>query len=155
MVSSSPTDKSHNERSSSWMYGLFLCTTYVVISASMIHFNKFVMRKFPYALVLTSCHMSASFLVAATLYVFAPHLFPAMAKVKDNARELPLYFLALGVLFGVSLFTSNQAYLYCSVAFLQFMKEANIVLIFLISCSVGLQKMNRVSALIVLGILLG
>lgn len=137
------------------MCGLLLCTCYVVVSATMIHFNKFVMRRFPYALVLTSCHMTASFVVSGTLYMFVPSLFPAMAKVKDNARELPLYFLALGVLFGVSLFTSNQAYLYCSVAFLQFMKEANIVLIFLISCSVGLQKMNRVSALIVLWILLG
>jgi len=137
------------------MYGLFLCALYVAISATMIHFNKYIMKRFPYAMVLTSLHMTASSLSSVTLYALAPSLFPAMTRVKERMTELPKYFVGLGLLFGISLYTSNQAYLYCSVSFLQFMKETNVVLIFMISCAIGLQILERQKVFIVMWIVIG
>eukprot|EP00438_Fugacium_kawagutii_P017007 Skav232637 [mRNA] locus=scaffold12:235642:238738:+ [translate_table: standard] len=49
------------------------------------------------------------------------------------------YILPLGCLFAVALCCSNLAYLYSSVAFLQFCKEGNVALIFAMSCLLGLQ----------------
>jgi len=135
--------------------GFLLCIAYIAISATMINFNKWIMKRFPYAMVLASLHMGASSLSAGTLYLLVPSMFPAMPRVKERLSELPKYFVTLGLLFGIALYTSNHAYLYCSVAFLQFMKETNIVLIFVISCAVGLQLMDRMKVLIVMWIVVG
>jgi len=54
-------------------------------------------------------------------------------------RTLLKYILPLGFLFALALYCSNRAYLYSSVAFLQFCKEGNVALIFAMSCLLGLQ----------------
>ena len=48
-----------------------------------------------------------------------------------------------------------QAYIYCSVAFLQFMKEANIVVVFFMGCAVGLQVATRTRILAIAWIVAG
>jgi len=70
-------------------------------------------------------------------------MFPSMEKVKDQRRELFKSFVPLGLLFAIGLYGSNQAYLYCNAAFLQFMKEGNIVLVFTISCLAGMAVVTR------------
>lgn len=69
--------------------------------------------------------------------------------------EFGRYFVPLGASFAVGLFASNYAYLYCSVAFLQFMKEANVVLVFGFSALVGLQRFTRARMLVICWIILG
>lgn len=139
------------------MKTIFLSTAYIVISAGLINFNKFLVHegRFPHAMALTSIHMMVSWLGASLLYVCCPTLFPAMPKCEGRKTEVIKYFVPLGLMFAVSLFSSNQAYLYCTVAFLQFMKEANIVLVFVLSCLGGLQVADRSKVLVLCWILAG
>jgi hypothetical protein len=45
--------------------------------------------------------------------------------------------------------------MYCSVAFLQFMKQANVALVFCLSCAVGSQVLDRMKLVVVLWIISG
>mmetsp|Transcript_66030 Transcript_66030/g.214791 ORF Transcript_66030/g.214791 Transcript_66030/m.214791 type:complete len:349 (-) Transcript_66030:123-1169(-) len=134
-----------------------LCLAYIVVSASLIRFNKFLMNKdrFPYSMCLTSCHMSMSFSLCLVLYLVKPGAFPGVANSEGKKLLVLKWMAPIGVAFAVSLYTSNQAYIYCSVTFLQFMKEGNVIIAFLLSCAVGLQAMNRVRCAIIAWIITG
>lgn len=136
---------------------LLLCAVYIAVSASLIRFNKFLMNKdrFPYAMALTSLHMLNSSVLSLIFYWLAPGAFPGMASTKGQRSLVLKWFVPLGLAFAVSLFFSNQAYLYCSVAFLQFMKEANVIITFLLSCLVGLQVINAPRLLLIIMIISG
>merc|ERR1719313_725465 len=73
-----------------------------------------------------------------------------MSKTEGRRVQLLRSFVPLGGLFALGLACSNKAYLYCNVAFLQFMKEANVALVFPLGSIVGLQQCTR-SRLFVLG----
>eukprot|EP00435_Cladocopium_sp_Y103_P009322 s4041_g2.t1 len=96
---------------------------YIVVSASLIAFNKYLMNaeRFPYAKAMTAMHMLMTTLLSLLLYTVLKYILP------------------LGMLFALALYCSNRAYLYSSVAFLQFCKEGNVALIFAMSCVLGLQ----------------
>merc|ERR1712194_701516 len=79
----------------------------------------------------------------------------AMLALEGKRVESLKWFLPLACLFAVSLYGANQAYLYSDVAFLQFMKEGNIILMFLLSCAVGLQTLNRTRLAVIMWILAG
>eukprot|EP00444_Apocalathium_aciculiferum_P006071 CAMPEP_0183393914 /NCGR_PEP_ID=MMETSP0370-20130417/8212_1 /TAXON_ID=268820 /ORGANISM="Peridinium aciculiferum, Strain PAER-2" /LENGTH=348 /DNA_ID=CAMNT_0025574193 /DNA_START=92 /DNA_END=1138 /DNA_ORIENTATION=- len=134
-----------------------LCLAYIVVSASLIRFNKFLMNKdrFPYSMLLTSCHMSMSFSLCLVLYLVKPGAFPGVANSEGRKLLVLKWMAPIGVAFSVSLYTSNQAYMYCSVTFLQFMKEGNVIIAFLMSCAAGLQAMNRVRCAIIAWIIAG
>jgi len=135
--------------------GCALCIAYIMVSACLINFNKFLLQKFPFPWELTALHMSFCSLMSLLLYGVAPGLFPAMERVQGRKMQLLKFFLPLGAFFATALYASNKAYLYCTVAFLQFMKESNVVLVFLLCCAVGLQRMDRVKAVVVVWILAG
>jgi len=65
------------------------------------------------------------------------------------------YFIPLGFLFAFSLSCSNIAYLYCSVTFLQFIKEANVVLVFGLGVLAGMQQCSRSKIFVLAWIMLG
>jgi len=119
---------------------LMLCIIYILLSSTLIQFNKQLMSptRFPHAMLLTTIHMLTTCVLCNLLYFFAPSMFPSMEKVKAQRVELFKSFVPLGLLFAIGLYGSNQAYLYCNAAFLQFMKEGNIVLVFAISCLAGM-----------------
>eukprot|EP00933_Yihiella_yeosuensis_P070810 TRINITY_DN78970_c0_g1_i1.p1 TRINITY_DN78970_c0_g1~~TRINITY_DN78970_c0_g1_i1.p1 ORF type:complete len:361 (+),score=32.16 TRINITY_DN78970_c0_g1_i1:105-1187(+) len=126
---------------------------YMFISGMLINFNKFLMHagRFPHAVHLTAIHMTVTFLLTLGLYVVAPSLFPTMCVAKEKKWLVAKYIAPLGMLFAVSLFCSNQAYVFCSVSFLQFCKEGNVALVFAMSCALGLQRFswNKVCVLAV------
>mmetsp|Transcript_47632 Transcript_47632/g.101974 ORF Transcript_47632/g.101974 Transcript_47632/m.101974 type:complete len:349 (-) Transcript_47632:341-1387(-) len=124
---------------------------YILTSACLIRFNKYMMQKdmFPYSMALTLIHMIVSSLLCLLLYWIKPSLFPGMEATEGKRMALLPWFVPIGLCFAVSLFTSNQAYMYCDVAFLQFMKENNVMITFLLSCAVGVQLMDRLKFLIV------
>jgi len=136
---------------------LSLCMAYIVVSASLIRFNKYLMTKdrFPYSMFLTACHMSVSFSLCLLLYLFKPAAFPGVANSEGKKVLVMKWMAPIGIAFAASLFCSNQAYMYCSVTFLQFMKEGNVIIAFLLSCAVGLQAMNRVRCAIIAWIITG
>eukprot|EP00443_Scrippsiella_acuminata_P126849 CAMPEP_0115573588 /NCGR_PEP_ID=MMETSP0272-20121206/1078_1 /TAXON_ID=71861 /ORGANISM="Scrippsiella trochoidea, Strain CCMP3099" /LENGTH=348 /DNA_ID=CAMNT_0003008261 /DNA_START=116 /DNA_END=1161 /DNA_ORIENTATION=+ len=132
-----------------------LGSSLILVSMSMIRFNKFLMHPdvFPHSSALTMIHMTTSLVVLGSLSIVKPQWFPGMANFTQK-KELYLHcFVPLGIMFAVTLYTINQAYLYCSVTFLQFMKEANVGIGFIISWIVGLQKIDRVKTFIVLWII--
>jgi len=62
-----------------------------------------------------------------------------MPKARENWQTVLKFVGPLGALFAVALVCSNEAYKYSSVAFLQFMKQGNVAIVFGMSCFVGLQ----------------
>jgi drug/metabolite transporter (DMT)-like permease len=141
----------------SMIFAVILCAIYIAISAVLINFNKYMMHKdrFPFAMMLTTCHMTVSWISGILLYLTVPSLFPSMNLAKNNKLKILKYFCPLGLLFAIGVVLSNQAYLYCSVAFLQFMKQANVAIMFGLSCLVGSQVCDRLKVSIILWIMAG
>eukprot|EP00932_Pfiesteria_piscicida_P002029 SRR837773.11976.p2 GENE.SRR837773.11976~~SRR837773.11976.p2 ORF type:complete len:360 (-),score=168.96 SRR837773.11976:37-972(-) len=100
-------------------------------------------------MALTFLHMSVSLTMCLLLYVTKPALFPGMKAAEGKRMELLKWFVPIGIFFAIALYTSNRAYIYCDVAFLQFMKENNVMICFLLSCLVGCQSMDRLKFMIV------
>jgi len=123
-----------------------VCVTYISMSASLIRFNKYLVahERFPYPMALSAIHMACSLFLCSGFYLVRPSAFPSMSTIEGKQRTLGRWFLPIGFTFAVSLYASNRAYMYANVTFLQFMKEGNVVIIFLMSCAAGLQAMNRV-----------
>merc|ERR1740138_1453409 len=104
---------------------------------------------------LTCCHMIGSIMLALIFYMIAPSMFPGMERTRGNRLQVYRWLVPIGILFAVMLYGSNKAYLYCSVAFLQFMKEANVVLVFTFSALAGLQVFNRQRIFVIAWVILG
>jgi drug/metabolite transporter (DMT)-like permease len=139
-------------------YKIALVCAYIAVSAGLIRFNKFLVddeNNFPFPMALTTFHMMMTFLLCSFLYLAWPSKFTGMEQTKGREIDLYRMLLPIGALFSVALYTSNVAYKYSTVTFLQFMKEANVIVAFLISCAVGLQSMNRVRVAVVFWIILG
>jgi hypothetical protein len=132
-------------------FGFAASVAYVLTSSSLISLNKYIMQEsvFPYAMALTTLHMASAWFGLFALYCMKPQMFPQMelapkgAQVFGVACALPQYFIPLGCFFGLSLFGANAAYHYCSVAFLQFMKETNVVWVFCCCVAAGSQQFSR------------
>jgi len=131
---------------------LLLCIGYIITSAALIRYNKFMMEKqnFPHALALAACHMVVSSVCCWVIYLVKPSMLPAMEVTRGSRLTLFKWFIPIGFCFAVMLYTSNQAYKYCNVTFLQFMKEANAMLCFGLSWLVGLNSMNRLQLLVII-----
>jgi len=144
------------------VYKFGLCGTYIVISAGMVDLNKHLMSDtvFPHSMALTTIHMATLWAGLFAMYCVRPHLFPSMSqagrlKVFGVALTHIKYFAPLGIFFAIGLFGSNCAYKFSSVAFLQFLKETNIVLVFCLSAAVGLQTFSWAHVLVIVWILSG
>jgi len=134
-----------------------LCAVYILLSGGLINFNKYLMHKgrFPHPMFLTAVHMLASMVLTSLTYLVRPSAMPGVEKCKGKVMQLYKYLVPIGILFAVMLYGSNKAYLYCSVAFLQFMKETNVVLVFLFSALAGLQTINRQRMFVILWVISG
>jgi len=115
--------------------------TYICFSAGLINFNKYMLDKdrFPHALELTTCHMIVSTVYSLCFSSLVPSIYPTMAMACEKKGTVLKYIAPLGLMFACALFASNKAYQYCSVAFLQFCKEANVAMTFFMGCALGLQ----------------
>mmetsp|Transcript_156420 Transcript_156420/g.284560 ORF Transcript_156420/g.284560 Transcript_156420/m.284560 type:complete len:374 (-) Transcript_156420:76-1197(-) len=127
---------------------LTLGIMYVIVSAGMIAFNKYLMNKdrFPFAVPLTLLHSAFCSVVAFFLYLLKPTMFPSLTdpvkKVPVNSDLIIKGALPIALLFSVQLVLSNTAYLHSSTAFLQMMKEANLVLVYAFSLMFALEVFN-------------
>jgi len=135
---------------------LCLCALSIPVSAGLIFFNKVLMQPdmFPFAIPLATIQMFAFTVLSACLHAVAPSMYPGMEAAQVERWSLFRWFLPIGTLFAVMLYGSNEAYKYCSVGVLLFMKEAHVMVVFLISCAVGLQSMNRLRMLLIICVLL-
>lgn len=125
---------------------LFLATLTILCSAALISFNKYLIHpgRFPFAVPLVILHMAVSFSLSACLRMAKPSLFPSLTDPAASAKiDANLFFrglLPIGAFFVAQLVLSNTAYLHTSVAFLQMMKESNLVLVYLFSLVAALER---------------
>merc|ERR1719440_1824810 len=99
--------------------------------------------RFPHAVPLTAFHMIVSFILSSLGYAcFGKSAYPGMEVVKQNPRDFMQKLAPLSILFAVSICCSNQAYIYCSVPFLQMCKEMNVVMIYLAGLFLAVEKYN-------------
>lgn len=129
---------------------------YICTSAALIAFNKFLMHedRFPFAVTLAVLHMGFAAVLSLILLVVRPALFPSLTdpinKVAVDRHLILKTILPIAVLFSVQLVLSNHAYLHSSVAFLQMMKEANLVLVYFLSLLFSLEQFRIRSIMILL-----
>jgi len=133
------------------------CCLYIVLSGGLIDFNKYLVHegRFPHPMALTAIHMFTSLVLTSIILVAKPSMMPSVEKNRGRLFDLYKYLIPLGCFFAVMLYGSNKAYMYCSVAFLQFMKETNVVLAFLFSALAGLQTVNRQRLFVILWVISG
>jgi hypothetical protein len=160
-------DPSEADLKPSFRFGAFATGTgsavlYLVASSSLIITNKYLMdpRRFPFAPTLTALHQLGTFILALLLWLAWPSLFPTANNIFASVHEKGncdlkallsswLPYTPTGALFAVALVTSNQAYGYASVAFLQMMKEGFVLIVYVMSAAVGLEVL-RCRSLVVL-----
>jgi len=99
--------------------------------------------RFPFAPALVLLHTTVGTSLSGLLYVLRPSWFPSLTDPRQKItidRGLILKGVApIAVFFSVQLVLSNSAYMHLSVAFLQMMKEANIVLVYFFSLLAALE----------------
>lgn len=136
---------------------ILISTVYIVLSGGQIYFNKYLVnrKRFPHAMVLCTIHMMACWIFSNLAYFLKPSLLPGMQMIEGRRWELFKWFIPIGMCFAIMVYCSNMAYLYCNVAFLQFMKESNLFIVFLLSCIVGLQNLNRQRLVVISWVVIG
>merc|ERR1719161_2848131 len=112
--------------------------------------------RFPHAVPLTAFHMVVSFVLSAIGYaICGKYAYPGMEIVKDNPGDFMRKLTPLSILFAVSICCSNQAYIYCSVPFLQMCKEMNVVMIYLAGLLLAVEKYNGQTLAILFIVMIG
>jgi drug/metabolite transporter (DMT)-like permease len=136
---------------------LTVCTAYIALSGGLINFNNYLITKgrFPHPMPLTAMHMIGNLLICSLVLLVRPSAMPSFENCKANLVKLYKYLAPIATCMAITLYGSNAAYLYSSVAFLQFMKEANVVLVFVFSALVGLQFFNRQRVVVIVWIIMG
>eukprot|EP00933_Yihiella_yeosuensis_P080380 TRINITY_DN93790_c0_g1_i1.p1 TRINITY_DN93790_c0_g1~~TRINITY_DN93790_c0_g1_i1.p1 ORF type:complete len:369 (+),score=52.53 TRINITY_DN93790_c0_g1_i1:98-1204(+) len=119
----------------------------ILCSASMINLNKELMKEgvFPYVVPLVLTQFLVATMINAVLMIACPSLYPSLKSMTSKGALVNQDFMLRSVMpvalaFLISLAMSNLAYYYSSVPFLQMMKEANIMGVYLISLMMGLEK---------------
>lgn len=121
---------------------------YIVCSSGLIAYNKFLMHedRFPYAISLVLLHAIFCSVCAFLLYLVKPSWFPSLSdpakKVSIDADLILKGALPIAGFFSVQLVLSNTAYMHSSLAFLQMLKEANLVLVYVFSLIACLEKFS-------------
>lgn len=121
---------------------------YICVSAGLIAYNKYLINvdRFPFAICLVLLHALFCSACSAVLYLIRPSLFPSLSdpakKVNVDWDLMVKGALPIAVLFSAQLVLTNTAYLHSSVAFLQMMKEANLVLVYVFSLMAVLEKFS-------------
>lgn len=131
------------------LYGVL----YIVCSSAFITYNNYLISdgRFPFAANLAFGHQVCGSLFLLVLYKICPFLYPSLVEPEKRANCFTFRFLLKGGLpiascFSMQLVLSNVAYLYASVAFLQMMKEGNMVLVYLLSLLAGLERFHGIQA---------
>mmetsp|Transcript_19680 Transcript_19680/g.63969 ORF Transcript_19680/g.63969 Transcript_19680/m.63969 type:complete len:344 (+) Transcript_19680:168-1199(+) len=104
-------------------------SVWISLSAGVILFNKWILSymPFPYPLALTLMHMgfcsTLAFILIKVLRVVKPSAEITLEKYTTNI-------VPVGLLYALSLWLSNSAYIYLSVAFIQMLKALMPVIVY-------------------------
>jgi len=121
---------------------------YSGVSATLINFNKYLMKpnRFPYSSALVLLHTVMGSCLSGGLFLLKPSLFPSItdsaAKVSLDRALIMRGAAPIAMFFAIQLVLTNTAYLHSSVAFLQMMKETNVVLVYCFSLIAALETFS-------------
>lgn len=144
---------------------IILCfgIVYIIISSGLIAFNKYLIHpeRFPFAVSVVLCHAGFSSVMASLLFLVMPSLFPSLTSSRErwekgvvvDVKFLATIALPIAFLFSGELVLSNAAYLYSSTAFLQMLKESNLVLVYLFALVADQETFTWTKARILVGII--
>lgn len=132
----------------------------IVASSALINFNKYLMQpgRFPFAVPLVMMHSFFATVFAGFLKLLCPSLFPSLTdedkKVELCTDYMTRCILPVAGLGACSLVLSNTAYKFASVAFLQMMKQGNVIIVYFFSLCFGLEAFQTKSVLVLGGVVL-
>mmetsp|Transcript_28704 Transcript_28704/g.55262 ORF Transcript_28704/g.55262 Transcript_28704/m.55262 type:complete len:347 (-) Transcript_28704:56-1096(-) len=140
------------------LVGISIATLFISVSASMILFNKALMRedRFPFPVFLTTLHMAGSLTLSLLLRSIAPSFFPSASSV-FRGSELPgastekkslRPFVPIALCGALCLVAGNWAYKVATVSFLQMVKESHIVIVYGLSVAFGLERLQLRNAVV-------
>jgi len=124
---------------------LFYGSFYIVCSAGLITFNKYLLQvgRFPFPTALVFMHNTMGATLCSILFLSQPKWFPSLTDPAQRVsidRSLLMYgVIPIALMFAVQLVLTNTAYLHSSIAFLQMMKEGNLVLVYFLSLLASLE----------------
>jgi len=133
-----------NSNAGSVVLVLLAGALYISISSGLIAFNKHLMApgKFPFPAALGLLQAIFCSLMAAVLYMFKPDLFTSISgpdkRFNMYDRTLWKAIFPVAVVFSLQIVLGNQAYLFADIAFLQILKESNVVFVYLTAIAFGL-----------------
>lgn len=93
----------------------------MLLSMLIIVFNKWILDRYPFPMILTTWHM----LCATMATQFLANFTTLVDDRKKSKMTLAIYFKAIipiGLCFSLSLWFGNMAYLYLSMSFIQMLK---------------------------------
>ena len=93
----------------------------MLLSMAIIIFNKWILDRYPYPMILTTWHM----LVGTIATQYFAHFTTIIDDRKKFKMSMSIYLKAIipiGLCFSLSLWFGNLAYLYLSMAFIQMLK---------------------------------
>mmetsp|Transcript_129427 Transcript_129427/g.276059 ORF Transcript_129427/g.276059 Transcript_129427/m.276059 type:complete len:353 (+) Transcript_129427:83-1141(+) len=133
----------------------------IPLSVGLISMNKWLMRpdRFPHAIPLVLIHMVVCTVLTLLLRVVKPSFFPSLTD-PDTRIEVDRNFILIGVVpigacFASSLVLSNMAYTYLGVAFIQMIKESNLVWVYVLCVIFAVEKCTLRKCLVVCGVVIG
>lgn len=102
---------------------------WIAMSSAVIVYNKYILDdkaglNFRFPVFLTTFHMAFSTVGTRVLARYT-HLLDGLANVEVTPERWYRNILPIGALFSASLVTSNAAYLYLSVSYIQMLKVSN------------------------------
>eukprot|EP00971_Amphidinium_carterae_P312108 6203920-Amphidinium_carterae.1 len=103
-------------RTSQMVFVLGMGSLYIIVSASLIAFNKHILTigGFPYAVPLVCNHMLCSSCLSGVLFLVWPNFFEALSgkdvRIKVSGELYLRRLLPVALAFSASLILSNQAY---------------------------------------------
>uniref|UniRef100_A0A0E0FBI5 Sugar phosphate transporter domain-containing protein n=1 Tax=Oryza meridionalis TaxID=40149 RepID=A0A0E0FBI5_9ORYZ len=133
-------------------------SVWITFSLSVIMYNKYIldptMYNWPFPISLTMVHMafcaSLTVVLVRVLRVVAEPTSPPMTPSLYAASVVPI-----GVLYALSLWFSNSAYIYLSVSFIQMLKALMPVAVYSLAVAFRTDSFRRASMLNMLGISAG
>jgi len=144
-------------RAGSFCRKAFICALYVVFSVALVRSNKYLLAKgrFPHPLCLSAMHLAAATATLSIYYAALPRHFPGLANVEGRRCTVATYFLPISLSCAGFVALSNEALLYSSVPFVQFLKQANVVITFTMSWLWGLQSVTMLRLVLIAWIVAG
>jgi len=140
-----PQDEAPQSKAAQMGVILAACLAYICLSSCLINYNKFLMHSdyFPYSMALTALHMFISTTMCSIVYLIGGQKWlPGMAVVKASPDGYMKKLIPLSIFFAASICLSNEAYIYCSVPFLQMCKELNVVMVYFVGLALAVERFN-------------